>query len=30
MKEHLKKVLENKEPKDVLDWFNYKRARTLD
>jgi hypothetical protein len=27
MKEHLDKVLEGKSPKDVLGWFDYKRAR---
>jgi cobalamin biosynthesis Co2+ chelatase CbiK len=30
MAEHLKKVLENKEAKDALNWFNYNRARQLD
>lgn len=30
MAPHLKKVLENKEPKDVLSWFDYKKARTLE
>jgi len=30
MQEHLKKTIENKDPKDVLGWFNYKRARELD
>lgn len=30
MQEHLKKVLENKEPKDVLAWFDYKRALHID
>ena len=29
MTEHLKKVTEGKDPKDVLGWFNYKRSRTL-
>jgi hypothetical protein len=27
MKEHLDRVLDGKEPKDVLGWFDYKRAR---
>ena len=30
MKEHLSKCLADKEPKDVLQWFDYKRARTLE
>ena len=30
MADHLKKVLEDKEAKDVLKWFDYKRARQLD
>lgn len=29
MAEHLKKVVEGKEPKDILGWFNYEKARTL-
>jgi hypothetical protein len=28
--EHLKKVIEGKEAKDVLAWFDYKKARCLD
>lgn len=28
MKDHLAKVLDGKQPKDVLAWFDYKRART--
>lgn len=27
MAEHIKKLVENKEPKDILGWFAYKRAR---
>ena len=27
MQEHLKKVIEKKEARDVLGWFDYKRAR---
>lgn len=27
MTEHLKKVIENKEAKEVLGWFDYRRAR---
>lgn len=30
MLDHLKKVLENKDAKDVLKWFDYQRARQLD
>jgi hypothetical protein len=30
MKEHLDKCLVNKDPKDVLQWFDYKRARILE
>lgn len=30
MLEHLKKVFEGKEAKDVLAWFDYKKARCLD
>ena len=28
MKDHLTKYLDGKQPKDVLAWFDYKRART--
>ena len=28
MTDHVKKTVEGKEPKDILGWFNYKRART--
>lgn len=28
MIDHIHKVLDNKNPKDVLGWFNYNRART--
>jgi cobalamin biosynthesis Co2+ chelatase CbiK len=28
MAEHLKKVMEDKTPQEVLGWFNYTRART--
>jgi hypothetical protein len=28
MAEHLKKVIEDKTPQEVLGWFNYTRART--
>ena len=28
MAEHLKKVIEDKTPQEVLGWFNYDRART--
>jgi hypothetical protein len=28
--EHLKKVIEGKEARDVLAWFDYKKARCLD
>ena len=27
MKDHLDKVMENRDPKEVLSWFNYNRAR---
>ena len=27
MTEHVKKTVEGKDPKDILGWFNYKRAR---
>lgn len=27
---HLKKVLENKVPSDILSWFDYQKARTLE
>jgi len=30
MQDHLNKVLEDKEAKDVLGWFNYSKARKLD
>jgi hypothetical protein len=29
MKDHLFKIMDGKEPKDVLQWFDYNRARTL-
>jgi cobalamin biosynthesis Co2+ chelatase CbiK len=29
MTEHLKKVMEGKNPKDILGWFNYEKARSL-
>ncbi len=28
MHEHITKLIEGKNPKDILDWFNYGRART--
>ena len=30
MDPHLKKVLEGKDPKDMLSWFDYKKARMLE
>ncbi len=30
MNDHLLKVVKDKEAKDVLGWFDYKKARTLD
>lgn len=30
MKDHLDKCLDDKDPRDVLSWFDYKRARTLE
>jgi hypothetical protein len=30
MAEHLKKILENREARDVLGWFDYSRARILE
>ena len=30
MREHLVKCMEGKDPKDVLQWFNYNRARILE
>lgn len=30
MKNHLQKVLTEKEPAEILSWFDYKRARTLE
>jgi hypothetical protein len=29
-KEHLNKVCKDADPKEILSWFNYKRARTLE
>jgi hypothetical protein len=30
MQTHLKKLVEGKEAKDVLSWFDYTKARTLE
>jgi len=30
MQDHLRKVLEGREARDVLGWFDYKKARSLD
>jgi hypothetical protein len=30
MHDHLIKAIEGKEPGDILGWFDYKKARTLE